>query len=808
MSRACVRKCALTTGQDAWSAASRAAKTGSAAREDIRVSEKRKEQGWCQSAVTALDGRSFVSVKASNCSQGQPKLVGGYRTGWVENLVLPHITTIDVVAAEPMGIAQMSEKLALGPARCSGSVPSLPELVDHRLVSELVFCKEGTQDARKHLDVLESIWLAAACEQISVLKSLQGLNRLCICLWIDPARALLSQCRPPSSDVGATPWFSLAFVVGSALRTTGSSSVVWRWRWPDTTESEHKHRVRKNHCNPGPWAPRRTSAPCTAHAADQASTHVQRHRQQGETATPEAGEEGDLLSKKANINTSWSYLVTTSASTKTRTKKQPGLDKSAFKVEHVPRDVKRRFPQQALQHLPRPRQGNILVKMATPTTVMGMLGHQNNLDETSTGWNNPTTIRGLTISLMLLSSLCVGFRLYTRFFIVRMPGWDDLCVMLFILTGHLGSITVCVSVNHGLGQHFLLIAPAEADKWLKTFYICNGSYQLSSLLVKLSLLLQYLRLYETGRMRLFTKAMFCVVLAWGLVFASLAWIPCNPVSDYWTWGRERNCWGFGADNLEHFVATYTTQAASNMFFDIVVLCIPLPKYFSKDINRQTRGGLAGLFALGALVIGASIWRFGDMVAHRATTWPTFDPTWYGSSAICLGIIEVNLAIICASIPVFWPTLSKALMGTIFVTQEVKITRHMRYSTDAERDDEIELQRSKSGGTEHQSPPSITTRSSHRRGSKHHHQHHHGDNSSRRSIISRTGSEASQEEDREAAAEMAEKGSVMSATVVHYMDDYVMAQVDPLQSAKTPFAHVVGARSERDPKRRGSSPRLT
>ncbi|KXJ90456.1 hypothetical protein Micbo1qcDRAFT_70681 [Microdochium bolleyi] len=434
--------------------------------------------------------------------------------------------------------------------------------------------------------------------------------------------------------------------------------------------------------------------------------------------------------------------------------------------------------------------------MAQPTTVQGMLGYHNNLNEPATGWNDPSTILGLTIALMLLSSLCVGFRLYTRFFIVRTPGWDDLCVVLFILTGHLSGITVCISVQHGLGRHFLQIGAQQIDKWLKTFYICNASYQLSNMLVKLSLLLQYLRLYESGPIRVFTKAMFGIVLVWGLTFSLLAWIPCHPVSDYWTWGPQRNCWGFGSDHLNHFIATYWTQSASNMLFDIIVLAIPLPQYFNKDINRQTRRGLLGLFLLGGLVISVSIWRFADMVSHKATTWPTFDPTWYGSSAICLGVIEVNLAIICASIPVFWPTLSKAFMGSIFVTQEVKVTRHMRYSTDLERDDEIELQLTKSGGGGGARGEPAGRRST--RGGKN---RHHRDDSSRQSIISRAGSEASSPEHDE-GPEMGEKTHTMGSAV-HYMDDYVMSQVDPLKSGQTSFVHVADARSERDPKRRCS-----
>lgn len=73
----------------------------------------------------------------------------------------------------------------------------------------------------------------------------------------------------------------------------------------------------------------------------------------------------------------------------------------------------------------------------------------------------------------------------------------------------------------------------------------------------------------------------------------------------------------------------------------------------------------------------SIWRLQSIVETRATTLPTFDPTWYGSTPIVLSTMEVELAKICASLPVFWPVLKRQIGSYIMVTHEVKITREDR-----------------------------------------------------------------------------------------------------------------------------------
>lgn len=61
-----------------------------------------------------------------------------------------------------------------------------------------------------------------------------------------------------------------------------------------------------------------------------------------------------------------------------------------------------------------------------------------------------------------------------------------------------------------------------------------------------------------------------------------------------------------------------------------------------------------------------------IVEHKATTYPTFDPTWYSPISIVLAAVEVDMAIVCASVPVFWPALREG-WGKIFVTKEVEVS---------------------------------------------------------------------------------------------------------------------------------------
>ena len=59
---------------------------------------------------------------------------------------------------------------------------------------------------------------------------------------------------------------------------------------------------------------------------------------------------------------------------------------------------------------------------------------------------------GVTAATLALCSLFVGFRLISRFAVVRNPGWDDYTMILAWLLAFGASFSICYGVTKGLGR--------------------------------------------------------------------------------------------------------------------------------------------------------------------------------------------------------------------------------------------------------------------------------------------------------------------------------------------------------------------
>jgi hypothetical protein len=67
----------------------------------------------------------------------------------------------------------------------------------------------------------------------------------------------------------------------------------------------------------------------------------------------------------------------------------------------------------------------------------------------------------------------------------------------------------------------------------------------------------------------------------------------------------------------------------------------------------------------------SVWRLYSIVDHKAGLSPYPDFTWWTPISIILSCLEVDLAIICASMPIFWPVIEKQFTA-IFVSHEIRV----------------------------------------------------------------------------------------------------------------------------------------
>ncbi|KAK6065229.1 hypothetical protein SCUP234_12676 [Seiridium cupressi] len=331
-----------------------------------------------------------------------------------------------------------------------------------------------------------------------------------------------------------------------------------------------------------------------------------------------------------------------------------------------------------------------------------------NLGEPEPWSNRKPVILGLIITFLVSSWLCVLGRLYVRARIVRDAGWDDLLVLLYAIVTTSGSVGLLLAADrYGLGQHFILLTGDQMKSYLKTYYIGNASYCTATALIKEALLLQYLRVYGRGhRMWRITVMVAVFTALWGFAYSFIAWVPCIPVKSFWENPPNAICYGYGSPKSAEFAATYESHTAINMILDLTVLAIPLPLLFRDGTAFKQRMRILGLLFMGSMVIMLAIWRLATIIDHQAATWPTHDPTWYGPISIILAVLEIDCAAICASIPIFWPVLEDK-WGSIFITQEIKVTREHRYLEDDDQvslragptGSDVELKRSDSGHSE-------------------------------------------------------------------------------------------------------------
>lgn len=153
----------------------------------------------------------------------------------------------------------------------------------------------------------------------------------------------------------------------------------------------------------------------------------------------------------------------------------------------------------------------------------------------------------------------------------------------------------------GFGQHILFLI-GDIKPVMVWFYISNGAYTTTSVIIKLSLLFQYRRLFREGYRRTLTMVLLAVVMLWGFTFVFMAWFPCFPVSGFWnkTMIPQAKCYGFGFRTVPEVKGTLFAFAGTNMGLDIAIFLLPITEYFRPGLVRRQLLAMTGLFAIGLM----------------------------------------------------------------------------------------------------------------------------------------------------------------------------------------------------------------
>jgi len=143
------------------------------------------------------------------------------------------------------------------------------------------------------------------------------------------------------------------------------------------------------------------------------------------------------------------------------------------------------------------------------------------------------------------------------------------------------------------------ITVGDVRQWLRLFYGLTASINLAAAFIKLSLLFQFLRIFDKGTWPHWASRIgIALVSIWGFVFAILSFFPCSNVVDAWNiFAENPKCWGFGSPDPDLFTATFVAHNVLNTIFDVYITVIPFQLYFRPGVTQKTRIGLLVLLLM-------------------------------------------------------------------------------------------------------------------------------------------------------------------------------------------------------------------
>ncbi|KAJ5093433.1 hypothetical protein N7456_009294 [Penicillium angulare] len=289
----------------------------------------------------------------------------------------------------------------------------------------------------------------------------------------------------------------------------------------------------------------------------------------------------------------------------------------------------------------------------------------------------------------VLATVLVAIRIYTRAFMVKQMGPDDYAILIALAFSWAFFGVFCGEVYHGMGAHYTDIPHGIYVTQMWCFWASVPIYQTSLITTKMSILLQYRRVFSTTpRMRLACSLLIGFLAVYGTWTIISAWANCIPVAKFWDPSVE----GFCFDKE----ALWFSNSAIHILTDLLILIYPMPVIKSLQLPSRQKFALMAVFALGGFVMITSILRLRSLLVIAKSS----DPTHDNVGAAEWSAIECNVAIICAALPSTRAFLTK-LLPHIFSSRDnqSKTTRPSRTGRSALTGTHTNIQASVIGGRE-------------------------------------------------------------------------------------------------------------
>lgn len=135
-------------------------------------------------------------------------------------------------------------------------------------------------------------------------------------------------------------------------------------------------------------------------------------------------------------------------------------------------------------------------------------------------------------------------------------------------------------------------------------------YTISISLIKVSLLLMYIRIFPVKRVLVGAYILMAISISWAISLIIVALAQCLPMDKLWKPWIEGRC--------IDIKATFLAIAIPNIITDIAILALPIPLLWGLQTTRVRKISLSIIFLLGSFVVFTSCYRFTTFLDFETT----------------------------------------------------------------------------------------------------------------------------------------------------------------------------------------------
>ncbi|KAH8691723.1 hypothetical protein GQ44DRAFT_719994 [Phaeosphaeriaceae sp. PMI808] len=258
--------------------------------------------------------------------------------------------------------------------------------------------------------------------------------------------------------------------------------------------------------------------------------------------------------------------------------------------------------------------------------------------------DNGPHIKNIVVAFTIIAFVSVCLRIFTRLR-YQAVGWEDYAIVIAMILSIVTCVFQVLQVYAGNGKHAIFVPLPDVELFLEDLFWSIIAYNTALAFTKVSIILQYRRIFTLRKMRLALDVALGICVAWGIATFFTSVFTCVPVDAYWKIAKKETAQCI-KDEILWFV-----NAGINIFTDIMVAVLPVKAIWALQIPNRQKFAVLGILTIGWFVCVVSILRLHALIVvfqHPE------DRTYYSAAAAYWSSIEMNLGIVCASLPALKP----------------------------------------------------------------------------------------------------------------------------------------------------------